>query len=75
MNQSANHPIASGVQDKLLESMKAALAEAEGLLRSAASATGAAAGAGGEAGSAQADAGGKDGDVVDAEFTEVKDKK
>ena len=40
MNQSANHPIASGVQDKLLESMKAALAEAEDLLRSAASATG-----------------------------------
>lgn len=40
MNQSAHHAVAGGVQEKLLEGMKAALAEAEGLLRSAASATG-----------------------------------
>ena len=40
MNQSANHAVAGGVQDKLLEGMKAALAEAEDLLRSAANATG-----------------------------------
>lgn len=40
MNQSANHAVAGSAQEKLLEVMKAALAEAEGLLRSAASATG-----------------------------------
>ncbi len=52
-----------------------ALAAASGKLAERAYAkAGAAAGAGGE-GPAQADAGGKDGDVVDAEFTEVKDKK
>lgn len=40
MNQSAHNAVAGGVQEKLLEGMKAALAEAEDLLRSAASATG-----------------------------------
>ena len=40
MNQSANHAAAGSTQEKLLEGMKAALAEAEDLLRSAASATG-----------------------------------
>lgn len=40
MNQSANHAVTGGVQEKLLEGMKAALTEAEDLLRSAASATG-----------------------------------
>jgi len=53
-----------------------ALAAASGKLAERAYAkAGAAAGAGGEAGAAQAGAGGQDGDVVDAEFTEVKDKK
>ncbi len=40
MNQSADHVDAGAVQEKLLESLKAALGEAEGLLRSAANATG-----------------------------------
>ena len=40
MNQSTHHAVAGGVQEKLLEGMKAALAEAEDLLRSAANATG-----------------------------------
>jgi ElaB/YqjD/DUF883 family membrane-anchored ribosome-binding protein len=40
MNQSTDSAMTNGVQEKLLEGMKAALAEAEGLLRSAASATG-----------------------------------
>jgi len=53
-----------------------ALAAASGKLAERAYAkAGAAAGAGGAEEGAQAEAGGKDGDVVDAEFTEVKDKK
>ncbi len=53
-----------------------ALAAASGKLAERAYAkAGAAAGAGGAEAGAQAEAGGKDGDVVDAEFTEVKDKK
>ncbi len=40
MNQSADHVDAGTVQEKLLESLKVALGEAEGLLRSAANATG-----------------------------------
>lgn len=40
MNQSANHADAGSAQEKLLHGMRAALAEAEDLLRSAASATG-----------------------------------
>ena len=40
MNQSADHFDAGEVQEILLESLKAALGEAEGLLRSAANATG-----------------------------------
>ncbi|WP_022975563.1 molecular chaperone DnaK [Nevskia ramosa] len=53
-----------------------ALAAASGKLAERAYAkAGAAAGAGGAEAGAQPEAGGKDGDVVDAEFTEVKDKK
>ena len=53
-----------------------ALAQASGKLAERAYAkAGAAAGAGGEGGAETASAGAKDGDVVDAEFTEVKDKK
>lgn len=40
MNQSANNASVGAAQDKLLESLKVALDEAEGLLRSAANATG-----------------------------------
>ena len=40
MNQSTDNAVAGCAQDKLLNGLKAALGEAEGLLRSAASATG-----------------------------------